>query len=1478
MSKYTTITYDRRVPSARMQRIISDASPIPTPPTPPPPTPPVTVTGEVRLEGIPLDSTGVTLSSVGVFTTDLSGTYVGTVASGYSGNASLAGYGLPQYTVTPAARVYAGLLVNQAGQDFDIDINFLNLSGFILSSGTGVATQITNGTGTWTTAANGSYGYYVPYGWSGSTAPIFYGTGSFSPFSYTYGPVGVDHPDQNFNYTPPAQLWSIDGTITNEGIGIAIGINDGTNFWTSAVANGSYGLVALGGWSGTVRPTTYFSTPDAYVYTSLGTDYTAQDFDVPTPLLLAADSYMSWASWPLTLPDRWFVIAQNPVDLTLSVWGTTAGTLTAIETAPDFGTYYSVYGVNNASAQNTFRSNEQYSSPPLPPLVSLNGSVFDAVYGTGFSQNLYLDTVGTFNTDVAGSWGQGISVPYTGYLYPVDIPVNGTFQPPYRSYVALGTDEFNQDFVFGYPSVVLSGVTTWDAGTGFGAKLVIGSYGTIRTDTGNGSYSVSLPYNFTGTVLPLVEAVTGTYTPSSRGYVALTASQTGQNYDFVPTPPPPPAPTYLISGTVTPGFVTGIEFTGIGTIFTAASGSYGQQVVQGYSGTATPHATPDVFAPVQRFYGSVGANTPNQDYTYTLPFFAVVGEIRLDGVPTGGISVSFTGDGQGTSDGAGTYAGNLVYGYNGTASVLGYTGTGYIITPPVRVYTGLTGPLAGQDYAIASQFFTISGSLTDGASPMAGIGVELTAHGTVITDGTGVYSQLVSTGYSGTGIPHYSGGTFDPNLRVYTNVLSEQQQNYVFYGTGTVAPTDCPVVSTLAVIPIDATPKNPSRNVIDPVNNLLWVIDENYPNVYYLDVVAGTYAGSVSTAASGGSPCIAYDAVNQKVVVTTYDGSLAFINPVTKDVTFSNFVQQWPNFHMLAVDQYGTVYVCDNRNNVTGSLYVVDGATEQLLASYHLGMHGVSSDSICWAENINRLVLNSNGFGLTRFYLFDTTTGNFSASVLTNGSWTFSYENYYVKGTGNVLMSQDGATAVQIIDIAQGTDATVLGSLAADINDGSPTRAGDVTEDTCANTLFVSDGNYGVWEYTMNGSYTLLNVFDNGYLGLNPTGLAHSRATNQVYYENYIDGTTYSLPYAQYPISGWVYEAGTGIANAAVEFTTFGTQTADANGTYFLIVPVQWSGTVTPHLAAGTFVPLDRVYTNVAAAQTNQDFEYFWGGYLFLTLGTSGYFFPSLASDAVVVNGTIVQSNNDGYVYTSTQGRTDWTLRGFPSIGGRIAYSDNLQRYIVVGGGGAIWEAEDLSVWYSRTSGVAPNALTSVAAGGDRFVAVGVDGNASMSTDGTNWTATFAGSQQLTDVYYDGAQFVATGVANIVYTTVNGTAWTLRATSPQNTWKAGVYSPELGLHVIVGINGASTSGAVATSTDGTNWTEIPGAIPTTTDLTGIAWGSNRFVATDYNGVIWTSTNGTAWDYATKDPYGKVARRVDYWKNDWFVICEEEPGS
>lgn len=79
--------------------------------------------------------------------------------------------------------------------------------------------------------------------------------------------------------------------------------------------------------------------------------------------------------------------------------------------------------------------------------------------------------------------------------------------------------------------------------------------------------------------------------------------------------------------------------------------------------------------------------------------------------------------------------------------------------------------------------YTVTGVVARSGTVMSGAGIEFTALGTVTTDGSGVYSQTVTQGYSGTALPHYAwAGSFTPAQRVYTSVAANaSSQDYDFY-------------------------------------------------------------------------------------------------------------------------------------------------------------------------------------------------------------------------------------------------------------------------------------------------------------------------------------------------------------------------------------------------------------------------------------------------------------------------------------------------------------------------------------------------------------------------------------------------------------------------------------------------------------------------------------------------------------------------
>src|SRR5512143_99176 len=1162
---------------------------------------PAVIFGEARLDGAPVGpgDVAVVFTGDGQASTDASGSYAQTLFVGYSGTANpnfFNEWPEPYWSINPQVRVYVDIAGDVGGQDYDITTNFANISG---------------------------------------------------------------------TFTP----------------GQTVFVTNGTGTWQSNVATGSYGYTVIKGWSGTTKPIDWITAPDAYVYTSVGSDYIDQNFQLNAPFIMVADNFFDWSGWSFALPDRWFIYARNPVDLTYSVYGTNAGTV-MFTTIADTGSFYHITGVTAASDQATLNSLDTFASPPLPPVILLSGSVFNGTDGSGLPTNIFVDGIGTVATDGFGAWNQGVSSPYTGYVAVAD-EFNGTFNPAYYAYVAETNPQSTVDFAFwpavavvtgvlrvngvpqvnepiiffgpGGPTVYTDGSGTYTAnvpsgftgisaadnyaipafvfdlppyggtygyvnlttpqagqdfnvrpflariegtitdsstGSGISVPLVFtNGTGTVTTDA-SGSYLVYGHYGWNTTATPYL--ANGTFDPAFRSYSLLGGVEYfNQNYTFYPNPPS----AFLLSGFMTQsqngsGFSGTLAVDGVaGSVFAdATTGSYGVLVPAGYSGTIVPShcAVPysGEYNPPQIVYTNVGTDIPNQDYrlnavtdiqsldwgnsfvfingtplsgtlgtagtgwaqgTYgtfwsvgyqdgteafnqcfaffdtTLVNFGAPYDVSITCVYTGSQYTDNTSGGYSSSDqvsaeinGSNTQFVTFTNGsFGGTIVQIATIGTGCndlntqwgnspgkATVPPawffaesngyfiIDIYTPPPPPSFFSD-AVVTDAFTLGGFA---AVPVEVIKDGSTA-GTLTTDPTTGLTTSTATVTSGETVdlvPHYFGGSFVPASFSYV-VSSNKTVPFKFYGT---EQTGCPIPSlTLIGLP---QPNNASRNVTDPVNNLLWVIDESYTYVYYVDVVSGTFAGSVDVNSPFGCPSICYEPINRKLVVSTYDGSVAFINPVTKAVTMSNFTQRWPNFHNMCVDDFGTAYLMDIRNG--GTFYAVDCNTELLVGRYP---GAFSSDSICWASNIGQVVFVLGGFG-ARFKLFDPQTGVFSDSVLTNNT-SFAYEDYYVKGLGVVLMSKDGNSAAQIIDISQGVNATVIGNI-------NERRVSDACEDTCSNRLFVSDGNFQVSEYTMDGSYTNWNIFDNSGNGLNPSGRAHSRATNLVYYENYNDnGTIHTL-------------------------------------------------------------------------------------------------------------------------------------------------------------------------------------------------------------------------------------------------------------------------------------------------------------------------------------------------------------------------------
>lgn len=590
-----------------------------------------------------------------------------------------------------------------------------------------------------------------------------------------------------------------------------------------------------------------------------------------------------------------------------------------------------------------------------------------------------------------------------------------------------------------------------------------------------------------------------------------------------PVPPTPPAPPvyFSISGTVTDsgsGYVAGLEFPGIGTIFSDAAGSYFQPVISGYSGVVVPHAADGTFAPASRTYTNVAADFTVQDYAHgtasPIPpppevFFLISGTVTDAG--TGfSAAIEFTGTGTLTSDVSGSYGLLVGQGYSGTG--LPHLAGG-AFTPQFRVYSSTGSDMPNEDYdfnhtpvAFAQTVFVQEGSSVSiilSGSDYENLGLVCSA---VTLPGSGQLTHggayTPDNGFTGT--DSYLFACTDTGANPLTSPLAQ----VTIIVTPAVVPLDCPVPGANQIIALTPSVQL-TRNVVDPVNKLLWILDDQSPAVRYVDLIGGTYAGSVTVPSPSQPGCaaIVYDTTTQKLVVTTYEGSVAFIDPATKAVTFSN-VFSFDNFdfHTLAV-QNGTAYMCPARTT-NGRLWQVDCATELVTASWPLTPPDILTDSIAWADNIGRLICMQSEPDTNWFWVFDPATGVFTPSGQ-QSTTSFNYENFYIKATGHMLMSRDGSSRVEVVDISLGASGSTIATL--DFN-GGPNRIADATEDTCHDRLFVAAGQY-VYEFSDDGSYTPLFFHDSdGNFGnLNNVGLSHSRATNLVYYENYNTNTVHTL-------------------------------------------------------------------------------------------------------------------------------------------------------------------------------------------------------------------------------------------------------------------------------------------------------------------------------------------------------------------------------
>jgi hypothetical protein len=369
-------------------------------------------------------------------------------------------------------------------------------------------------------------------------------------------------------------------------------------------------------------------------------------------------------------------------------------------------------------------------------------------------------SVFTAITDVNGNY----TIPNRPYGSTTNLtPTKGgfTFSPASISVPAITADVTGQDFTANSTHVyTVSGTVTSGSGPVKGVKV---TFDDIYTDTTNGNGNFAIHYIPDGTTGDLVPSLPGyTFLPTSIHVDSLAGDLTGQ--DFVAT-----QIKFNISGTVSDGAnpLSGVKVAISGTPYFTNTGSDGAytlaNVPYGTSGNLTPAASEYSFAPATINIPGLTGDLTGQDFIGTR-LYVVSGNVNVGtsgGPGLGNVVVSL---GAYTSTTAANGAYNIQNIPGGTSGSLTPSLPGYTFNPANIAVAGLAADIHQQNFIATLNTFTISGTVTLGASGLPGVTVAIsdTAFSTTTAaDGSFTFSN-VAYGTTGDLTPSLAGYSFSP--------------------------------------------------------------------------------------------------------------------------------------------------------------------------------------------------------------------------------------------------------------------------------------------------------------------------------------------------------------------------------------------------------------------------------------------------------------------------------------------------------------------------------------------------------------------------------------------------------------------------------------------------------------------------------------------------------------------------------------------
>lgn len=593
--------------------------------------------GGVTMKGLPGDPV-----------TNADGYYTATVDYGWNGVAEPVKTG---YTFEPSNRTYAKVTSNQGNQSYSASVITLTISG-----STGVVGAVMDGLpGNPVTDQSGCYSATVEYGWKGTIVPVKEGC-VFTPVSKQYGPVTKNQPDGNF--TSKVKSFTLSGSTGVDGV-----VMKGLPGDPVTRGGGLYAATVDYGWKGVVTPEKegYTFEPENKTYSKIVGNYANQSYVANLITLTISGNAGKSGVLMKGLPGDPVTDINGQYSATVNYGfsGAVTPTKEGLEFEPANKSYAKVtknedqqnytaellsYIVSGkVAADGSALSGVVLSGLPGEPVTNENGHYSAIVeYGwnglivlvkEGYSFKPVNKTYDAVTTDLENQTYNAELLKYaiSGVVKDLGTPVegarvstkNGTifgmtnkngeymikvnygysgvvtaskegyvFQNAAKSYDFVSEDQLNQNFDATIKTFTIAG------NLGESGVVLNGLPGDPVTD-GNGYYTATVDYGFSGTVTPKKEGYT--FSPSNRSYTKVMSEQGNQNYnaDLL---------MFTISGTVG---VSGVKVSADnngGSCTTDATGNYSITVPYGWSGTVTPMKEGYIFDPPFTNYTEVKSN------------------------------------------------------------------------------------------------------------------------------------------------------------------------------------------------------------------------------------------------------------------------------------------------------------------------------------------------------------------------------------------------------------------------------------------------------------------------------------------------------------------------------------------------------------------------------------------------------------------------------------------------------------------------------------------------------------------------------------------------------------------------------------------------------------------------------------------------------------------------------------------------------